>query len=106
MKFQYVAKDKLGKSFDGQFEGDSALAVRQRLRSQGLFALSVVAMDARSKTTQSLTKKSQLSPSLFDGFQSPRVKGSDLIVALSQLSIMCQSGDDLAEAQISANLQS
>jgi type IV pilus assembly protein PilC len=98
MKFQYVAKDKLGKSFDGQFEGDSALAVRQRLRSQGLFALSVVAMDARSKTTQSLTKKSQLSPSLFDGFQSPRVKGSDLIVALSQLSIMCQSGDDLAEA--------
>ena len=98
MKFQYVAKDKLGKSFDGQFEGDSALAVRQRLRSQGLFALSVVAMDARSKTTRSQTKKSQLSTSLFDGFQSPRVKGSDLIVALSQLSIMCQSGDDLAEA--------
>ena len=98
MKFQYVAKDKLGKSFDGQFEGDSALAVRQRLRSQGLFALSVIAMDSRSRTTPSLSKQSQRSPSLFDGFQSPRVKGSDLIVALSQLSIMCQSGDDLAEA--------
>jgi type IV pilus assembly protein PilC len=98
MKFQYVAKDKLGKSFEGQFEGESTLAVRQRLRSQGLFALSVVALDAKSKATQILTKKPLGSPNLFDGFQSPRVKGSDLIVALSQLSIMCQSGDDLAEA--------
>ncbi len=98
MKFQYVAKDRLGKSVDGQFEAESALAVRQRLRSQGLFALSVIAIDARAKASQILTGKSPDTTSLLDGLKSSRVKGSELIVALSQLSIMCQSGDDLAEA--------
>ncbi len=98
MKFQYVAKDKQGKSVDGQFDGESVLAVRQRLRSQGLFALSVVAIDVRSKSTQLRNAKSPDTTGLFNRFQSTRISGSDLIVALSQLSIMCQSGDDLAEA--------
>ncbi len=107
MQFQYLAKDRQGKSVDGQFEGESALAVRQRLRSQGLFALSVVALESRSRVskkpvTTSLKKASNslihVEQARFVDSRFSRIKTSDLIVALSQLSIMCQSGDDLAEA--------
>lgn len=98
MQFQYRAKDRQGKFVDGQFEGDSALVVRQRLRSQGLFALSVVALQSRSSAPKVLSKKVSINASLFATAKLPRVKTSDLIIALSQLSIMCQSGDDLAEA--------
>jgi type IV pilus assembly protein PilC len=102
MKFQYLAKDQSGKSFNGQFEGETALFVRQKLRSQGLFAMSVVPIDAQLSPVQSwLNKKSTSSPLLPQCnslIKSSRVKSSDLIVVLSQLSIMCQSGDDLAEA--------
>ena len=98
MQFQYLAKDRQGKSVDGQFEGESALVVRQRLRTQGLFALSVVAIPSRSSIPKVRSGKSQGSASLVVGTKSSRVKTSDLIIALSQLSIMCQSGDDLAEA--------
>lgn len=98
MQFQYRAKDRQGKFVDGQFEGDSALVVRQRLRSQGLFALSVVALQSRSSAPKVLSKKVSINASLFVTAKLPRVKTSDLIIALSQLSIMCQSGDDLAEA--------
>ncbi len=96
MQFVYLAKDRQGKSVDGLFDGESPLAVRQRLRSQGLFALSVVAVESRSRALPAQSNKS-LSTSRIN-FGNSRVKGSDLIVALSQLSIMCQSGDDLAEA--------
>ncbi len=102
MKFQYSAKDQSGKSFNGQFEGETALAVRQKLRLQGLFAMSVVPIDAQLNPVQGwLNKKS--TPSLEHTqhrslLKTSRVKTSELIVALSQLSIMCQSGDDLAEA--------
>ncbi len=98
MQFQYRAKDRQGKFVDGQFEGDSALVVRQRLRSQGLFALSVVALQSRSSVPKVLSKKVSINASHFATAKLPRVKTSDLIIALSQLSIMCQSGDDLAEA--------
>lgn len=98
MQFQYRAKDRQGKFVDGQFEGDSALVVRQRLRSQGLFALSVVALQSRSSAPKVLSKKVSINASHFATAKLPRVKTSDLIIALSQLSIMCQSGDDLAEA--------
>ncbi len=102
MKFQYLAKDQSGKSFNGHFDGESALVVRQKLRTQGLFAMSVVPVDARSNPVHKLLNKptakvaTPLHGSLIP--KSSRVKTSDLIVALSQLSIMCQSGDDLAEA--------
>ena len=102
MKFQYLAKDQSGKSFNGHFEGESALVVRQKLRTQGLFAMSVVPIEARSNTVQKFLNKPSTNlaasqrESLFP--KSSHVKTSDLIVALSQLSIMCQSGDDLAEA--------
>jgi type IV pilus assembly protein PilC len=106
MKFQYRARDKSGKTVDGEYDGDTALAVRQRLRSQGLFALSVVAMESSSPLMQSSINASMAKlptgagsptkPSLFPGRS--RIRTSDLIVVLSQLSIMCQSGDDLAEA--------
>ena len=107
MKFQYIAKDKQGKSVDGQFEGESALAIRHRLRSQGLFALSVVPLESRSRVSKSplshlpgkaKTSLDQSAKSPFIETKFSRVKTSELIVALSQLSIMCQSGDDLAEA--------
>jgi type II secretory pathway component PulF len=96
MKFQYLAKDRQGNSIEGQFEGENALAVRQKLRAQGLFALSVVSMDSSYAGFASLRTKTgttAVRPTRLRG-----VKGSDLIVSLSQLSIMCQSGDDLAEA--------
>ncbi len=96
MQFQYLAKDRQGKSVDGQFDGESALAVRQRLRSQGLYALSVVAVESRSLFSPAQTSMSLKTSKIT--FGNSRVKNSDLIVALSQLSIMCQSGDDLAEA--------
>lgn len=96
MLFQYLAKDRQGKSVDGNFEGDSALAVRHRLRSQGLFALSVVQVESRSQIRRAPFLELSKSPKF--SFWKARVKTSELIVALSQLSIMCQSGDDLAEA--------
>jgi len=98
MQFQYRAKDRQGKFVEGQSEGDSALVVRQRLRSQGLFALSVIAIQSRSSAPKLLSKKVRIKASPFVSAKLGRVKTSDLIVALSQLSIMCQSGDDLAEA--------
>lgn len=102
MKFQYLAKDQSGKSFNGQFEGETALAVRQKLRLQGLFAMSVVPIDAQLNPVQSWLNKKSTPSSLRSQSRSllktSRVKTSELIVALSQLSIMCQSGDDLAEA--------
>jgi type IV pilus assembly protein PilC len=107
MKFQFLAKDQYGKSIDGVVDGDTPLAVRQQLRSQGLFALKVTPFESAlnlkslfaskpsgrsASTVQSKLKSSTLQ------FASPRVRTSELIVAFSQLSIMCQSGDDLAEA--------
>lgn len=98
MQFQYRAKDRQGKFVEGQFEGDSALVIRQRLRSQGLFALSVTALQSRSSAPKVLSKKVRINSSPFVSAKLRRVKNSDIIIALSQLSIMCQSGDDLAEA--------
>lgn len=95
MQYQYIAKDRQGKSVEGFFDGQNAFAVRQKLRSQGLFALSVVASDARSKGKSNAAAVNTWAA----GFSwSKRTKTSDLIIALSQLSIMCQAGDDLAEA--------
>jgi type II secretory pathway component PulF len=107
MKFQYLAKDQYGKSIDGFFDGASPLAVRQQLRSQGLFALKVTPAEsasnlknffaAKAKNGLANTVQPAWKPSTLQGI-STRVKTSELIVAFSQLSIMCQSGDDLAEA--------
>lgn len=107
MKYQYVAKDSHGKSVSGQFEGESSAAIRQRLRAQGLFALSIVSNDKASRSPFGIPSKISSGPSASQSglgvprlswFTSARVKSADLIVVLSQLSIMCQSGDDLAEA--------
>ena len=51
MKFQYVAKDSNGKSVSGLFESESSVSVRQRLRSQGLFALSIDSVDQASHSS-------------------------------------------------------
>lgn len=105
MQYQYQAKDRQGKNVSGQCEGDTPLAVRQRLRTQGLFAMSVEPLQSRSKLATTFSSSSfganvvpvAWSKSVIP-FGRSRVKTADLIVALSQLSIMCQSGDDLAEA--------
>jgi type II secretory pathway component PulF len=104
MKFQYVAKDIHGKSVRGLFESESSVAVRQRLRSQGLYALSIdqVSHSLLGRLNQHhsslATSSFRIDLPLLAGKYSSRTKSSDLMVVLSQLSIMCQSGDDLAEA--------
>jgi type IV pilus assembly protein PilC len=96
MQFQYVAKDKRGGTVDGQIDGENTLGARQRLRAQGLFVLSIVPVGLQPRGAVS-SGASRPKTAIMAGWSS-RVKTSDLIVALSQLSIMCQSGDDLAEA--------
>jgi len=97
MQFKYVAKDKQGRSVDGKIEGENTLGARQRLRSQGLFAVSIAPVGLHSTLGTVSTRTARRTASLPAG-RTSRVKTPDLIVALSQLSIMCQSGDDLAEA--------
>jgi len=96
MQFQYIAKDRQGKLIAGTFEGENALSIRQRLRSQGLFALKIEPTRLSMRVAMPVQSKTQKTP--FSLMGEGRVNTSDLIVALSQLSIMCQSGDDLAEA--------
>jgi type II secretory pathway component PulF len=115
MQFQYLAKDRQGKNVGGLCEGDTAMAVRQRLRSQGLFALSVNPASSHGSLNIHVRPSGNAFPSSTDlpsrwsygvlSFSGNRVRVSDLIVALSQLSIMCQSGDDLAEALKIVSLQ-
>lgn len=97
MQFQYVAKDKQGGSVEGQIDGENTLGARQRLRSQGLFVLSIAPAGLQTRVRLAATGTKQPKAAM-TAWSSTRVKTSDLIVALSQLSIMCQSGDDLAEA--------
>ncbi|MGH7129821.1 MAG: type II secretion system F family protein, partial [Planctomycetaceae bacterium] len=88
MQFQYQAKTGGGETSVGLIDAETPAEARQRLRAQGLFTLSVEATQAktapRPRKTGPLTRG--------------RVRKSDLLIATSQLAIMCQSGVDLAEA--------
>ncbi|MFN7629433.1 MAG: type II secretion system F family protein [Pirellula sp.] len=107
MKFQYQATNKQGAVVQGTVDGASAMAARSSLRFAGLNIQSIepVTMGSsdasvsvsRNPLIKPLTSKST---GLFGkGFLGgKRVKYNDLVVALSQLSIMIQSGDDLAGA--------
>jgi type II secretory pathway component PulF len=87
MKFQYQAKKKNGEATSGELDAASIAEARQQLRAQGLFV-------------------SKLAPQKLNGQSSSggglqlfgRITKSDLVMMLSQLTIMCQSGVDLAEA--------
>lgn len=88
MQFQFSAKSTDGAMRSGVMVADSADDVRERLRDEGLFVLSVAAAQA----------KQALAVSRNVGFGRPSVKKSDVLMLTSQLSIMCQAGVDLGEA--------
>ena len=107
MKFQYHATNKQGAAVQGTVDGGTAMAARSSLRFAGLNIQSIEPVakgssDAsvsvsRNPLIKPLTSKS--TGLLGKGFLGgKRVKYNDLVVALSQLSIMIQSGDDLAAA--------
>lgn len=83
MQFNYQAKTSNGQSSAGVLEATSQVEARQLLRNQGLFPLSLSA-DA----TQAVSS----------GSRRRRIGRGDLLMLTSQLSIMCQSGIDLAES--------
>lgn len=86
-RFQYQARQRSGDEAVGEIEAASLLEARHLLRTQGLYVLALSpaqpasGLAARSKT------------SWFS-----RTSKSDLVMLVSQLTIMCQSGVDLAEA--------
>lgn len=87
-KFQYRAKDRSGKPTSGEIEASSLAAARQQLRRDGLFVMS---LSAASEPTASAPAKSSAA-------WGHRIKKTDLLMMMSQLTIMCQSGVDLADA--------
>src|SRR5262245_48985730 len=87
MKFQYTAKDRLGKPVTGEVEADSEADARRRLRADKVFLVSIVpalAVVARPVQRNILPSK--------------RVSRTELVMMMSQLTLMCQSGVDVAEA--------
>ncbi len=91
MHFQYQAKNNKGKLFAGVIEADSLVEARRELRSQGMFVLQV-ADETRKAISFDLN-------GLKSAFTRPkRVSKTDLLLFTTQLSVMCRSGIDLAEA--------
>ena len=88
MKFQYQAKKKNGENAAGEVEAASIGEARQQLRAQGLFVSKLEPVKLSGKSSNGVS-----SLQLFG-----RVTKSDLVMMMSQLTIMCQSGVDLAEA--------
>lgn len=88
MKFQYQAKTRAGDVAAGEIEAASLADARQELRDQGLFVTQLAAAGQASLTRRPAA----------GGIWRRRVAKSDLVAMTSQLSIMCQSGVDLAEA--------
>ncbi|OYW17832.1 MAG: hypothetical protein B7Z55_11765, partial [Planctomycetales bacterium 12-60-4] len=89
MEFQYTAKATDGHAATGVIDAASLGEARQRLREQGLFALSLVARQIRTTPSLQLPRVT---------FGVARVRPTDLLMFTSQLTIMCQAGVDLAEA--------
>jgi len=88
MKYQYKAKDRSGKLQQSELEADSLADARQKLRAQGLFVLELAQAGAAASGGGGGMQ-------LFSGV---RVKKADILMLMSQLTIMCQSGVDLAES--------
>jgi type IV pilus assembly protein PilC len=85
--FQYRAKDAMGRALAGVIEAATPTEARQKLRKQSLFVLEL---------------RDAAAPSLFQRSQKPvfagRARKSDVLAIISQLTIMNQSGVDLAES--------
>lgn len=88
MKFLYQAKSRSGELSTGEIDAASIVEARQQLRGRGLFVSKLAPAGSAGQA-----KQAGMSLRLFG-----RVTKSDLVMVLSQLSIMCQSGIDLAEA--------
>ena len=88
MQFQFSAKSTDGSLRNGVMVADSADDVRNRLREEGLFVMSVATGQAKQVLALSKGLK----------FGRTGVKKTDLLMLTSQLSIMCQAGVDLGEA--------
>jgi type II secretory pathway component PulF len=87
MNFNYRAKDRAGQTVNGNIDADSLSTARTRLREQGLYVVTIQAQRATSTTNTTTVRRSGGS-----------IKKADLMMTFSQLTIMCQSGVDLAEA--------
>jgi type II secretory pathway component PulF len=86
MKFQYRAKDRGGEAAQGELDAESIADARNKLRNQGLFVLELAAAtSARRAGATSFNLRRAASK-------------ADILILLSQLTIMMQSGVDLAES--------
>jgi type IV pilus assembly protein PilC len=107
MKFRYQAKNKQGAIVQGTVDGASAMSARSALRLAGL-AVSAIEPVVAGKFELEIAAPNRSSiglahskNSIWRGWtwaRSSRVKQRDIVVVLSQLSIMLQSGDDLGGA--------
>lgn len=87
MKFKYNAKDRSGQKIAGEIEADSEAEARRRLRSDKVFVVSLAPAASVSA-----------SPLARNVVQWRRVSRAELVTMMSQLTLMCQSGVDVAEA--------
>ena len=95
MEYTFTARDAAGLSRSGVINAESLSDVRQTLRADGLFVLSI---DARSGRLQHGQTKNQRR-------STPRIDKADILLLTSQLSIMNQAGLDLAESLDSLSQQ-
>ena len=89
MQFRYTAKSLNGQSSTGVLDAPSLPQARQQLQRTGLFPISIGLAEIDEAV-------SGLSPS--SSRRRKRIRKTDLLMATSQLSIMCRAGIDLAEA--------
>jgi type II secretory pathway component PulF len=87
MKLSYRAKERSGVTTAGEIEAESPDEARRKLRERGYFVLELSA----ARRGGALAGRSPW-PSR------GRVTKPDIVIVMSQLTIMCQSGVDLAEA--------
>jgi type IV pilus assembly protein PilC len=95
MNFHYRAKDAAGRLRADQIEAASLAEARQKLRKQGLFLLEIGEVRAAGAAARSVAR-----------FGGGRLTRTDVLGLMSQLTIMNQSGLDLAESLRSAAEQS
>lgn len=87
MHFQYVAKRRSGETVRSRIESESLLAARQTLRTEGLFVVSLTASSQGDALAADNSRRNRRT-----------IASNDLMMFLSQLTIMIRSGVDLSEA--------
>ncbi len=85
MQFKYKAKERNGRLTLGEIEANSMSEARTQVRQKGLFLLQIESVKNNSAGQQGFSPWN-------------RVKKTDVVMMLSQVTIMSQSGVDLAEA--------